>query len=34
MKQLELSENERWIRIELEDGTQGWINHTLVEVIE
>lgn len=34
MKQLELSGDERWIRIELEDGTQGWINHTLVEVIE
>lgn len=34
MKQLELSDDERWVRIELEDGTQGWINHTLVEVIE
>lgn len=34
MKQLELSEDGRWIRIELEDGTQGWINHTLVEVME
>lgn len=34
MKQLERSEDEKWIRIELEDGTQGWIHHTLVEVVE
>lgn len=34
MKQLEVSKDERWIRIELEDGTQGWINHTLVEAME